>query len=155
MNSLYSNQLNALLQDPNSFSGTPGYQFALDQGLQATQRSMSGNRNSGNALAALQDRGNGLANQNYMDYAGFLGKMQGQEQQYDLGQGQNANTADNNANQFSLGKMNNQATQQRDFWNYDLGREQNSNTAANNQNNFNLANGPRRPGSVGGSYSLY
>lgn len=155
LNSLYSNKLNDLLSNPGSFSGTPGYQFARDQGLQATERGMSSQRGSGNVLAALLDRGTGMANQNYMDYAGFLGKMQGQEQQYDIGQSTQANSADRNANDFNLGMANNQTTNQRDFWNYDLGREQNSNTAANNQNNFNLARGPMRPGSVGGSYSLY
>lgn len=137
-NSQYGNQLSALLNNPGSYSGTPGYKFALDQGLQATERGMSSTRGSGNALAALMDRGVGMANQNYMDYAGLLGKLSGQEQQYDLGQSQNANTADRNENDFNLGQWGAQNTARRDFWNYDLGREQNANVAANNQNNFNV-----------------
>ena len=141
MNTLYGNALSNLIGTPGSFSGTPGYQFARDQGLQATERANSAQRGSGNVLAALLDRGTGMANQNYMDYAKLLGGLTGQEQQYDLGQSQNANTADRNANDFSLGSWNNQNTARRDFWNYDLGREQNANLYANNQNNFQLQGG--------------
>ena len=141
MNTMYGNALSNLIGTPGSFSGTPGYQFARDQGLQATERANSAQRGSGNVLAALLDRGTGMANQNYMDYAKLLGGLTGQEQQYDLGQSQNANTADRNANDFSLGSWNNQNTARRDFWNYDLGREQNANLYANNQNNFQLQGG--------------
>jgi len=149
MNTLYGNQLSALIGNPNSFAGTPGYQFARDQGLQATQRGMSSQRGSGNALAALLDRGTGMAQQNYMDYAKLLGGLTGQEQQYDLGQSQNANTADRNANDYNLGMFNNQNTARRDFWNYDLGRESNANQYANNQNQFLLQGGQVYPASPG------
>lgn len=152
MNSLYGNQLSQLIGNPGSFSGTPGYKFALDQGLQATERGNSSQRGSGNALAALMDRGVGMANQNYMDYAKLLGGLTGQEQTYDLGQSQNANTADRNANDFTLGSWNNQNTARRDFWNYDLGRESNANQYANNQNNFQLAGG-KVWGNYGGNVS--
>lgn len=59
----------------------------------------------------------------------WFGKLQGQEQQYDLGQGQLANTATRNANDFQLGQGVNATTNQRDWWNYDLGKQQNANTA--------------------------
>jgi len=88
----FKNQLQALLTNPGSFSGTPGYQFALDQGLQATQRANSSSRNSGNALAALQDRGMGMATQDFGNWADRLGKLSGQEDQFNLGSEQNANT---------------------------------------------------------------
>lgn len=150
MNSLYGNQLNELISNPGSFSGTPGYKFALDQGMQATQRANSNQRGSGNALAALMDRGVGMANQSYMDYAGLLGKLNSGEQQYDLGQSTNANAADRNANDYNLGLGQNSNTARRDFWNYDLGRESNANQYANNQNNFQLQGGRVTPWSPAG-----
>ncbi len=141
MNPLYSNKLDELIRSPGTFSGTPGYQFAFDQGSQAVQRANSGNRNSGNILAELQKFGTGIANQNYTDYAKLLGGLTGQEEQYGLGELGAANTADRNWNDFTLGQGQNQNTARRDFWNYDLGRESNANTAANNQNNFQLGGG--------------
>lgn len=91
------------------------------------------------------DRGVGMANQNYMDYANMLGGLNKGEQSYDLGQSQNANTADANANTYNLGLNQNANTARRDFWNYDLGRESNANTYANNQNNFQLQGGRVSP----------
>lgn len=154
MNSLYGNKLNDLISNPGSFSGTPGYQFALDQGLQAAQRGMSSQRGSGNYLAALMDRGVGLANQNYTDYAKLLGGLNSQEQQYDLGERSAANVADRNSNDFSLGKLNASNSSQRDWWNYDLGKEQNAITSANNQNNFNIATGGNKKQSFQTSSAL-
>lgn len=150
-NSLYSNKLDELIRTPGSFSGTPGYQFARDEALQAAERGMSSQRGSGNILAELMNRGNNLANSNYTDYAKLLGGLSGQEQQYDIGLQGQANTADRNFNDFTLGKWGAGNTAQRDFWNYDLGREQNANTAANNQNSFSIATGGNRPGSVAAS----
>lgn len=45
----------------------PGYQFRLQEGLKATERAMAsrGMNMSGNVLAALQQRGEGLASQEY------------------------------------------------------------------------------------------
>jgi len=144
MNSLYGNKLNDLISNPGSFSGTPGYQFALDQGLQATQRGLSSQRGSGNQLAALMDRGVGMASQNYLDYAKLLGGLTGQEQQYDLGERNAANVADRNINDFSLGKLGLGNSAQKSFWDYDLGKEANAINLANNQNKFNLATGSNR-----------
>src|SRR5215831_12898718 len=49
------------------FQTDPGYQFAMDQALQATQRAQGtgGWQGSGNVLTALQDRASGLAQQQY------------------------------------------------------------------------------------------
>ena len=152
MNSLYGNKLDELIRNPGSFSGTPGYQFARDAGEQAVRRGMSSQRGSGNFLATLMDRGVGMANQNYTDYAKLLGGLSGQEQQYDLGEQGQANTADRNTNDFTLGGWNARNNAQRDFWNYDLGREQNAETSSNNQNRFNLATGGTR--NAGGAYAL-
>jgi hypothetical protein len=85
---LYSNKLREMLDSPGSFQGTPGFQFARDQGLGAVSRQMSGQRGSGNALAALTKYGTGVAMQDYGNQVDRLGRLAGQEQQYELGQGQ-------------------------------------------------------------------
>jgi hypothetical protein len=55
--------LNNLLQNPQSLTTMPGYQFGLNQALEGVNRGAgaSGLLNSGNRLAALQDRGEGYA----------------------------------------------------------------------------------------------
>lgn len=156
MDNFYGNQLKKYMTDPGSFSGSPGYQFALDQGLNATNRSNSNIRGSGNALMALQQYGSGLASQDYGSTLDRLGKLVGQEQNYDLGQVQNANTATRNANDFTLGQgqLANTATRnqndfalgndqnantaQRNMWDYTLGGQKNANDAQNNFWNYNV-----------------
>lgn len=85
----YGNALRKMVTDPNSFQGTPGFQFALNTGLDSTARgsAASGLRGSGNALAALQQYGTGLAMQDYGNQFSRLAQAAGQEQGYDLGQG--------------------------------------------------------------------
>ena len=64
--------------DPQALlAQTPGYQWALRQALAATNASAyaSGSGNSGAALKALQDRGNGLAQQTFNNYVGQLGDV--------------------------------------------------------------------------------
>lgn len=69
------------------FQTDPGYQFARDEALQATQRATGtgGFQDSGNVLTALQDRASGLAQQQYGQYvqrlAPFLGYALGTSQQ--------------------------------------------------------------------------
>ncbi len=55
--------LQGLLQNPGSLVNMPGYQFGLNQALEGVNRGAgaSGMLNSGNRLAALQDRGEGYA----------------------------------------------------------------------------------------------
>jgi len=62
------------------FQTDPGYQFALDQALQATQRAQGtgGYQGSGNVLTALQDRAAGLASQQYGNWAARLAPFVGQ-----------------------------------------------------------------------------
>ena len=154
MNDLYGNQLNDLLTNPGSYQGSPGYKFALDQGLQATQRGNSSMRGSGNALAELMKYGTGLAQQDYGNQVDRLGKLQGQEQQFSLGQQQNANSAQNNLFNYNLGQTQNANSAQNNFWNYDLGRESNSNNAAMNQNNWNLNSMKYKPNGGGGGNGM-
>ncbi len=56
-------QLQNLLANPQSLTSMPGYQYGLNQSLEAVNRGAgaSGMLNSGNRLTALQDRGEGYA----------------------------------------------------------------------------------------------
>jgi len=157
-NNFYSQQLEAMSK-PGGFQGDPSYQFARDEGLRATERTMSKQRGSGNALAALQQRASGLASQNYGAQYDRLAAGEGRMQQYDLGQTQNENTRTNNLNQYELGSR--RADQdfqlgqgqlargnQSDYWNYDLGRERNANDAAQQRNSWNQRG--RSSGGYGG-----
>jgi hypothetical protein len=119
------NRLAALLNDPSSFENDPSYQFARDQGLSATARSNSAQRGSGNALAALARYGSGLATQGYNQRVDSLGRIAGQDQQYDLGQQQNANTRIRNANDFTLGQAQNENTRTRNANDFTMGTQRN------------------------------
>lgn len=137
----YQNQLKNLVTNPSSFQGTPGFQFALNQGLNAVNRSNSAMRGSGNALAALTNYGTGLANQDYSQYLGQLGQLSGQEQNYDLGLAGVNNTAQGNANQLFLGEMNagNQVNKNNQDFALGQGQLALGNKQANNQ--FTLGQG--------------
>ena len=56
------------------FQTDPGYQFAMNQALQATQRATGtgGFQDSGNVLTALQNQASGLAQQQYGNYVSRL-----------------------------------------------------------------------------------
>lgn len=143
MENFFKSKLQGMLSDPSAFSGTPGFQFALNTGLDSVNRKLAagGMSNSGNALAELTKYGTGLAMQDYGNQIDRLGRLSGQEDQFGLGTQQNANTAQNNAWNFGLGQQRNANDAQNNWWNYSLGKEQNANAAANNQNNFNLGLG--------------
>jgi hypothetical protein len=77
------NSLLGLGQAPEGFGGyqqSPGYQFQLQQGLDAAQSSAAarGGLMSGNTLAAMNTYGQGVANQDYQTY---LNRLQGIGQQ--------------------------------------------------------------------------
>ena len=63
----YGSRYKQLLDDPSKIQQTAGYQFALDQGNQAINRSAAakGMLNSGNVLAELAKYGQGMASQEY------------------------------------------------------------------------------------------
>lgn len=65
--------------DYSQFFMSPDYQFALEQGMQATERSAAarGGLRSGNTLAALTRYGSGLATQNFNNYIGRLQSLAG------------------------------------------------------------------------------
>jgi len=54
--------------DPSTFQGSPGYQYAKQQGLEAATNQLSRGPGGGNALMALQKTGQGLADQNWNNY---------------------------------------------------------------------------------------
>lgn len=60
--------------NPDTFQGSPGYQFQLNQGIDAIQNSAAarGGVVSGNTLKALQSYGQGLANQDWYNYLSQL-----------------------------------------------------------------------------------
>jgi hypothetical protein len=72
------------MEDPNSFTGSPGYGFALNSGLDAVQRRAPGGRGSGNALAALTKYASDLARQDYDAEFGRRLSAASLEQQGDL-----------------------------------------------------------------------
>lgn len=85
-----------------NFQANPGYQFSLDQGLQAIDRGAAakGLNTSGNLLTAEQQYGTGLANQNYQQYVQNLSPFLGQQTSaaggiatVDTGQGNALNTS--------------------------------------------------------------
>ena len=71
------NKLNELLQNPESVTSTPGYQFAYNQGLEAVNRTAAakGQLGSGNRLYDLTKYGQGLASQTYNNTVSQLGNF--------------------------------------------------------------------------------
>lgn len=138
MASMYEQKLQGLLNDPNSFQKTPGFQFALDTGLQAVGRANSKNRASGNALAELTKFGTGLASQEYGNQVDRLGRLTGQDQQFQLGTEQNRLTGQRIANDFSLGQEQNRLTGQRIGNEFDLGNRTLAETGRANDQRYGL-----------------
>jgi hypothetical protein len=70
---------NALNFDYGGFKETPGYQFRVDQGRQAIERSAAarGGLNSGATMRALQGYGQGMAADEYGTFYNRLGAMSG------------------------------------------------------------------------------
>jgi hypothetical protein len=156
----YQNKLKALIDNPGSFSGTPGFKFAVDTAMDQLGRQNSSIRGSGAALTALSDRAGGMASQNYLQYLTNLGDLSGKEQQYDLGQTRNTNdltlgteanrlTGVRDANNYTLGQGRlglDSRTADQNFGlgmfrannDAELGHEQNANTAQNNWWNYSL-----------------
>lgn len=90
--------------DFSQFLSSPDYQFALQQGEQATQRAGSamGNLRSGNTLAALTQYGQGLASQQLGNYTNRLAQLAGVGQQSANQLGQlGANMAGNIGNAYA------------------------------------------------------
>lgn len=139
----YENRLKALLENPSSFQTSPGYQFAVDQGLKAAMRAGASRRGSGNMLAELTRLGAGYAAQEYGSQADRLARLLSGEQQYALGLGgldANRRASDQQfglgmlrtANDFTLGSRAADTAQDRAEWDYELGSDRNANDAERN-----------------------
>jgi hypothetical protein len=92
------------------FMTDPGYEFARDEALKATQRASGtgGFQNSGNVATALEDRASGLAQQQYGNYVSRLAPFLG----YSLGTGgqlAGVQTGEGTALNASLGNQGNLA----------------------------------------------
>lgn len=74
--------LGAAPEGYTGFQATPGYQFALDEGTRALEGSAasSGNLRSGATMKALQNYGQGMANQEYGTYMDRLNGLSAQGQ---------------------------------------------------------------------------
>jgi len=106
----YELGLGAQPQGYNGFQATPGYQFALDEGLNAVEGSAAaaGGLYSGATMQALQERGTGLANQEYGNYVNRLTSLAGSGQNAAAGMGA-ANQAYSNQAGNALGAYGNAA----------------------------------------------
>jgi len=83
------NMLSGLLSDPSKIQQTAGYQFDVDQGNQAINRSAAarGSLNSGGVLAELAKYGQGMASREYGNQVNRLSSLIGQKQQFGIGSG--------------------------------------------------------------------
>ena len=83
------NQLTGLLNDPSKIQQTAGYQFDVDQGNQAINRSAAakGSLNSGGVLAELAKYGQGMASREYGNQVNRLSGIIGQKQNFGVGSG--------------------------------------------------------------------
>lgn len=75
----YQTQLSDLMKNPGSMTSSPMYQFALDQGMNAVNRTAAakGMLGSGGRLAELTKFGQGLASQQFYPMANLLGGFAG------------------------------------------------------------------------------
>lgn len=75
----YQDMLSQLIKNPSSVTSTPGYQFQLQQGLNAVQGSAAagGMLNSGNTLTALTKYGEDYASTQYNNQALLLAQLAG------------------------------------------------------------------------------
>jgi len=96
------------------YQQSPGYQFQMNQGLEAINNSASARGITGNTLKALEGYGQGLANQDYQQaYQNFVNS---QKQNYGMLEGlvsggQNANSQIASAGSALVGQQANYITQ--------------------------------------------
>ena len=77
LSSMYG--LNGATPNDGGFTASPGYQFRLDQGIQAAERSAAarGSLASGGTMKAIQRYGEGLASSEYDNYVSRLAQLAG------------------------------------------------------------------------------
>jgi hypothetical protein len=94
-----------------ALAASPGYQFAKEQGLEATQAKANamGMGLSGNTLKALDQYSTGLADQTYQERVGNLEKVVGFGQAAAAGQSANVGQAYSNMGSIQMAQGANQA----------------------------------------------
>lgn len=101
----YASQLQNLMNNPNTVTSTPGYQFNLAQGLQGlqAQQAAQGRLVSGGALLQGQQFGQNLAQQTYTDQLKTLMALSGASQSPGTGATAMQSTALGNVGSTALG----------------------------------------------------
>ena len=100
----FGEKLRGLEADPSSIANTPGYKFALDQGLESlwAKQASTGNTFSGRAMEETMQFGTGLASQMYQSEMDRYGKLSGAYQPNTGGVETGfANAQNNNQNWFN------------------------------------------------------
>ena len=128
------------------YEQTPGFQYALNTGLDAVKRKFAagGMGNSGNAMNELLKTGIGMADQNYNTWADRNLQQDTANKNYNLGmfnaQGNLGLGMYKAGNDFTLGQQSNANNALGSWYNYDLGKERNGLNAADMQNRYNIDN---------------
>ena len=110
----YGQQLSDILSGKTDWKTDPGYAFRMQQGQQETERNAAsrGYNQSGNIMAALQDRAQGTASQEYQNITSRLAGLQDQYANQDINaQGVSSGDRRNNASNRT-GFINNMFTNQ-------------------------------------------
>ena len=96
---VYENKLRDLMSNPDSIANSADYKFRFNQGQQALERSAAarGMGSSGNVLAELAKYGQGMASNAYGAEADRLAGMSNQANQFQLGKEQNQIAREGNA----------------------------------------------------------
>jgi hypothetical protein len=104
--SAYGQQLSDILSGKSDWKTDPGYAFRMQQGQQETERNAAsrGYNQSGNIMAALQDRAQGTASQEYQNITERLKGLQDQYANQDI-----------NAQSVSSGDRRNNASNRTSF----------------------------------------
>lgn len=106
MANFYADQLRRLQENPNGFTGSPGAQWGMDQGLESVNRRMVGGRGSGGAMAALVKYGVGAGSQDYGNEFQRRFQAAGLEQSGNQADARLALDTTRTANDYSLGQGN-------------------------------------------------
>lgn len=130
--------------NPDQLVNSPGYQFRLNQGLEAVNRgtAKAGNLNSGNRLLELQKFGQGFASNEYgNEYARQFGANQDAFNRnvagYGLDYQRNQDVYNRGVSEYGLDAQRNQDQYNRNLTGYQAGYQRNQDTYGRGQNTLN------------------
>lgn len=155
---MFNSLLAQFMENPSSYTQSPGYKFTMDQGLNSATAKLAsmGLLNSGYGGDQLVRTAGGIAAQGYDNALARMLQGAGMENQYDLGSRAadtsqfNADTSRQSANQnfgldtlrtanaYDLGMRGLQQQGNKDWWSYQLDSQRNNQNAANAENEWNL-----------------